>query len=168
MTKTLSLMAALVACHPTPTRQTLPSVRIAAPAGMRAEYMQGARAWATLGFDVGRYAEDGTRLECYRHWYRVDGDRDCQLTIGIVIDDQLIQRTGSDAASSRDERRVSIHPSLLEAARSRELVIAIAHEVGHIVLDTPSHTAGGVMGARSEVLSRSDFELACKTIGVCR
>ena len=156
MHKTI-LLAFLVACTSESLPQ-LPAVRLVVPGEFHEDYLLGAKAWEELGFDV-ELGVPGELVECQRGWYH--GDFNCQLTIGVVVDPLLKERTGSDAASDRNARAV-----LLDDTRT-EYLIAVAHEVGHIVLDTPRHTHGGVMGGSSSVLRDVDFQLACETIGVC-
>ncbi len=141
----------------------MPWIRLVVPGEDRSEYLEGARAWESLGFNV-ELENEISRDECQRHWYT--GERACQLTIGIVVEPELIARTGSDAASRRDERAVFLDDAIL--AKRTQLLIAVAHEIGHIVLDTREHTRGGVMGGATWTLRDADFELACRTISVCR
>lgn len=137
----------------------LPSVRLVAPQGDRPEYHEGCEAWADLGF---RFREP-PRVECARRWYDADpAQADCTITIGVVIEPGLIERTGSDAAADRQARTVLLDD------QNHDVVLSLAHECGHILLDTPRHTQGGVMGGASYELRDVDYELACATIGVCR
>jgi hypothetical protein len=138
-------------------RAELPSVRLVAPAGDRPEYHDGCEAWAELGFRF----RDPPRVECGRRWYD-DAQTDCTITIGIVVQPDLIERTGSDAAAQRDFRTVYLDDD------NHDVVLSVAHECGHILLDTPRHTQGGVMGGASRDLTGVDYELACETIGVCQ
>ncbi|MGE0402909.1 MAG: hypothetical protein AB7T06_39755 [Kofleriaceae bacterium] len=129
-----------------------------------AEYVDGARTWEPLGFTVeadelGAVAED----ECPRRWYAT-GEYDCTLTVGVKRDPQLLSREGTLASSNRAARSIAINTSVVA---SYDLVLAMAHEVGHIVLDTSEHTVGGVMGGSSTVLEAVDYELACRAIGAC-
>lgn len=122
---------------------------------------EGASAWAELGF---RFDGEVTP-ECARRWYDEPRELECTITIGFVRDPLLRERVGTNAMSNRDTRTVTLDAELVDTF---ELLIAGAHEVGHIVLDTPTHTAGGVMGGADWRLHDVDRELACETIGVCR
>ncbi len=122
-------------------------------------YGDGASAWIPLGFDV---VERSNLPECERRWYET-GDTDCVITIGIRRDPMLRDREGTNALSNRADRSVTIDASL----SGYDLIVAVAHEVGHIVLDTPEHTRGGVMGGSSAQLEAVDYELACRTIRIC-
>lgn len=117
--------------------------------------LEGARAWEPLGFDVA--LEESGLPECGLGWY-VYGETDCEITIGVV-------RTPvpTRARSYRDQRRVELDPSLNERATR----FAMAHEVGHILLDTPKHTVGGIMGGSTYWLTAVDRALACETIHIC-
>lgn len=158
---TAVVLAVAYSCREPAPIAELPSVRLVADP-VRDEHLTGARAWEPLGFVVS-LEESGLR-ECQRRWYASDREDafDCQITIGIVIESGLIERTGSDAAASREMRAVYLDDDV------RWLGGAVAHEVGHILLDTPLHTRGGVMGGASGELRDVDYELACETIGVCR
>lgn len=125
------------------------------------ELADGARAWRELGF---RFDGAGAR-ECFRRWYDEPRELECNITIGFVRDPLLRERMGADAMSNRDTRTVTVDADVTD---SFELLIAGAHEVGHIVLDTPDHTVGGVMGGADWSLHDVDRELACSTIGVCQ
>lgn len=144
----------------------LPTIRVVRWPGqpLLAEYGDGARAWEPLGFTVeadelGAVAED----ECPRRWYE-SGEYDCTITVGVFRDPQLLARHGTLASSDRAARSIAIDTSVVG---SYDLVLAMAHETGHIVLDTPEHTQGGVMGGSSTVLEAVDYELACRAIGIC-
>lgn len=45
------------------------------------------------------------------------------------------------------------------------LAVTVAHEVGHVVLDTGEHTSCGIMGGRDVLACDEDLELACRTAG---
>ena len=124
------------------------------------EYSDGASVWRPLGF---RITTAPSRPECVRDWY-VQGDYDCTITIGVQRDPLLRERAGTNALSNRAERSIVIDSELTNAY---DLTLAMAHEVGHIVLDTAEHTSGGVMGGASAVLTSVDYEFACRAIGVC-
>ena len=153
----LALLAlALAGCSV--DRPAAPYVRLVADA--TADDVASASTWMPIGFD---FSLDESGLdECAQRWY-VDGVTDCQITIGIVHVPQLRERTGTNARTNRADRRVEIDSSLVGFS----LAVAVAHEVGHVVLDTAEHTRGGVMGGADVVLSTDDRALACRAIGIC-
>lgn len=105
--------------------------------------------WEPLGFSFG----DPGLGECGRGWYEFD-QTDCQITIGVVR-----APSANRAQADRFHRIVTIDPSVID------LEIPIAHEVGHILLDTAEHTQGGIMGGATAEMGAVDFELACRSIG---
>lgn len=174
-TKLTLILATLAACADPPHADN-PVVVLVHDGEPRPEYLDGARAWEPLGYRFHLASDEEVVLsggqlapECGRQWYD-RGCRDCQLTIGIVVDPLLLERLGSDAAADREARAVLLDDRLLESdteAASRYLQIAVAHEVGHIVLDTPLHTDGGIMGGASAEMREVDYQLACDTINTC-
>lgn len=149
------------ACSPVPRTTTHRTLHLVIVGGASADvYLKGARAWEALDF-VASFADSG-HTECARHWY--EDSPTCQLTIGIVRDPTLRQREGTTALSDRDARTIRIDSSVTEFFA---LLIAVAHEVGHIVLDTPLHTQGGIMGGSAFTMTDVDRQLACTTVHVC-
>lgn len=126
------------------------------------EWLHGARAWQPLGFEIRH--EPSPLPECDRRWY--EDTVDCQIIVRFVLEPHLIEHTGSDGAANRGLRRVYVDDSVLAQTSEYQLILA-AHEVGHILLDTPRHTAGGIMGASSSSMQDVDYDLACEAIGVC-
>lgn len=118
-------------------------------------------AWEPLGFDVS--ADDTGTRECDLHWHAGD-PIDCQITIGVIRPPDLIEREDKLAESNRDQRIVWIDARLVSP---RYLSIASAHEAGHVLLDTPRHTEGGIMGGFDDVMHDVDRALACETVGLC-
>ena len=173
--RTIILFAFLFAACADAPRPDVPLVRLVtvksdpahSPAESRPEHIAGALAWHELGFDV--ELEDGTYplTECQRRWYASSAAdaRECQLTVGVILVDFLIERRGTSALSNRDERWIAIDTRLT----GYELEIAVAHEVGHIVLDAPNedHTPTGIMSGRTARMSDDDRDLACRNIGIC-
>lgn len=123
-------------------------------------YQQGAGVWSELGLEIG--FRDRGLPECPQHW--VDVLR-CQITIGIVRVDGLREVSGTNARADRRVRRIEIDT---DVTAELELRASVAHEVGHVVLDTARHTADGVMGGADWMLHDVDRRLACETIGICR
>lgn len=157
----LAAAIALAGCpKPVPTRQAHAIRLVIVGDETRPIYVEAARAWRELGLDVGY--EDPGMPECPQRWPSVAR---CQITIGIVRAAGVRQEEGSDAAANRRERRIRIDTTVTDPLKLRARV---AHEVGHIVLDTPRHTVGGVMGGADWVLHDVDRQLACETIKICR
>lgn len=170
----LIALLSIAACADAP-RPDAPLVRLVVvnsdpgrtPAEPRAEHIDGALAWSPLGFDV--ELEDGTYplTECQRRWYASASSdaRACQLTIGVVLVDYLIERRGTSALANRDERWIAVDTRLT----GYELTIAVAHEIGHVVLDAPNedHTPTGIMSGTTARMSDDDRDLACRNIRIC-
>jgi len=142
-----------------------PRVRLVVADGspVLSEYEEAPQAWSVLGFDIA--LDDGTtERECPRRWYEM-ADVDCQITITIVRG-YVLERYGSNAVSDLGLRGVFIDFRLTEYA---DLMSAMAHEVGHILLDTSRHTRGGIMGGQGWRMFAPwpDKQLACETIHIC-
>lgn len=159
-------LALLVSCA---TTEPTPRVRIAVVdaygyAEPLPEYLEGARAWEPLGFEV-TFGARGVESECPRRWY--DGaDVDCQITIELVRKPRLVETDGTLALSDIARRGIAIDPRVTDRDA---LLTAVAHEVGHILLDTSMHTTGGIMGGQGWQMFAPwpDLQLACMTIGRC-
>lgn len=160
----------LAACVDNAPLEPAPLVRLVVvdddyePAPAKAEYLDGARAWEPLGFTV--EIEDGTfpRGECPRRWY-AERVTDCQITIGVVVTDGLVESRGTDAYSNRTDRATYIDARLV----GENLQRAVAHEVGHILLDASNadHTRTGIMAGHTTEMSDDDRDLACRNINIC-
>lgn len=114
------------------------------------------RGWEPLGFVF----EDAGLGECGITWYS-HGETDCQITIGIVSVPMLRERTGTNARTFRDQRRVEIDSRL----EGEPLLFAVSHEVGHVILDTSKHTPTGIMSGGATEMTEDDWRLACESIG---
>lgn len=123
-------------------------------------YVSATEAWSPLGFDV---SLNSTLSECGHSWY-VFGEVDCEITIGIKRDPLLRERRGTDALTNRSMHIITIDADLVEP---NALAIAMAHEAGHVLLDTAEHTQGGIMGGASSTMTAVDRELACRAISIC-
>lgn len=121
--------------------------------------MTAANAWRPLGFAAS--LEDPKLPECGRRWYADAAALPCKITIFVLVDPTLLAVAHVGAQSDRTSRTVWIDAST-DPYRAR---YALAHEVGHIVLDTPKHTLGGVMGGSTYWLMPVDYALACESIG---
>lgn len=151
----LVLVVFLVGCLE--QRPAAPAVQLITD---RAEDVAGVDAWAPLGFDVA--LEDSGLPECGYDWYDA-GELECQITIGVRHVELLRERAGTNARSFRDQRLIEVDARLDNFG----LLYALSHESGHILLDTKTHTAGGIMGGATYVLTPVDRELACETIHIC-
>lgn len=123
-------------------------------------YLNSAEGWCPLGFDFG--TEPSGMPTCDRHWYE-NGATDCEITVYLFRVPQLATNAGTQALTDPDTRTISIDSSL----DGWKLAVATAHEVGHIVLDTPTHTQGGIMGGDDDRMWDVDKRLACQTIHIC-
>jgi hypothetical protein len=171
--KSLACLLALAACAEEPAHDRQPVVVIYHDGAARPEYLAGASAWEPLGFEfvLGSDVPMGERLapECGRQWFQ-EGCHDCQITLSFIIDPLLYERSGYDAAAVRDSRAAYFDEMLLTSdtpAASSYLKVAVAHEVGHLILDTAEHTEGGIMGGAVAAMRDVDYALACRAIGVC-
>lgn len=157
----LAFVAVLSGCA-VDVRPDAPDVQLVTWPGqpMLVGYASGAEVWSPLGFDV---TQDSEQLECPRRWYADPRVTDCVITIGVKREPMLIERMGTSAYANRDERYIVID----ERLAGYDLIVAVAHEIGHVVLDSPEHTRGGVMGGSSAKLEAVDYDLACRAIGLC-
>ncbi len=132
---------------------------------LMSQYADAGAVWSPLGFDtvLTTADEDMGLVECNMFWYQ-QGQTDCQIRIMIERSPIVLERMGTAAFTKRAERHVFIDTSV---TNSYDLVVATAHEIGHIILNTDLHTNGGVMGGSSSELLTVDFDLACRTINVC-
>lgn len=155
----LWVVALTVSCRPIrPTPPPAPHVRIVVD-GERLDVYRNS-AWAPLGFTVS--FEDVYLPECPRFWYAMH-ETNCQITVYLLRDQRLLELAGTEALAERAERVIRIDA----AVAGDRLKISVAHELGHILLDTKEHTAGGIMGGATWVMRPVDYELACRTIGIC-
>ena len=91
-------------------------------------------------------------------------------TLGIFRDDSApnpiyVERVPdgaipADGTANRANRLVRVKNSL----KGIRLLVVLAHEVGHVVLDTANHTFGcGIMGGSDTFPCDEDIVLACTT-----
>lgn len=157
---TLSLA---VACRPSgpiaPRRAPVVVLGSGDGAPIAAAFVAGARAWVAIGFTV--TTADLELEACPRFWPSLHA-YDCAIHIRVYAVDGLVESAGSEGIADRATRTITYD-------RGSARVSAIgAHEVGHIVLDTPRHTQGGVMGGAASVLRDQDRTLACEVARLCR
>jgi len=160
--KTVILIAlVLTACAA--DRPSAPVVRFVLEASDTTDpaiYLDAASGWNPLGFD---FTTEPTGLpSCNAHWFD-EGQTDCEITIYLFRVPTLIESAGTAALSDRAARTINIDSSVT----GFELSIATAHETGHIVLDTATHTAGGIMGGADDRMWPVDATLACQAIHIC-
>lgn len=163
----LAAILALAGCGACVSPPELPHVRVVGavpssdprvfgPSGepVDPEVLRGVRAWEAIGFDVS--SSDPGLDECPHGWV-VGDELGCQFTVGVV------RSPGVSPHSLRSFRIMYIGTE----AGGASLMVSAAHEAGHILLDTASHTPTGVMSGRWGALSDDDLELACASIGAC-
>lgn len=138
-------------------------VHIIVPEGAArdSQLIDGANVWLQLGY-VASWDDSG-EPEC-----ETVGDADCQITVGVKREIGLADNYGIDGATDRKLRVITIDAQWSEW----NLLAIMAHESGHMLLDTWRHTPPGeraVMAARGAEWypQPADYTLACETIGVC-
>lgn len=155
--KTLLLLA-LVACSARPPAPVVHVVLDANDKTPSETYLNAARGWDPLGFD---FTTEATGMpECARDWFKT-GDVDCEITVYIYRVPGLVESAGT--AALNDNGTISIDAKLDGDALDN----AVAHEIGHTVLNTGTHTKGGIMGGVSDRMWDVDYKLACETINIC-
>lgn len=115
------------------------------------------RAWTPLGFRIG-----STSVPCPLGWHSGD-DPNCEIAINLTIVEGLRETHGTDALASRSDRYIAIDAHV--PGRFRQ-TLALAHEIGHVVLFTQEHARRGIMGGTDVRLSDDDRVLACRTVGL--
>jgi hypothetical protein len=86
--------------------------------------------------------------------------------ISAVLVERVAQTPkNAGGVTNRLERRIQIRADLTGFG----LWVALAHEVGHAVLDTSTHTACGIMSGQDFMPCAEDKALACRRVGLgCR
>ncbi len=140
---------------PTPPRPKTHVRMIVQGASSNADLVASCNVWGSyLGLSCGFESSD--QVECNRAW-RHEGQI-CQLTLGLRFETGLAKSIGHRAESDRDLRLARFDASLLAGPRL-DLQIAVAHELGHLILDTAEHTTTGVMAGTDVMLSAEDRAL---------
>ncbi len=153
------VIVALSSCRPErPRPPPAPHVRIVVDGEHLGAYLS--PAWSPLGFTVS--FDDLHIAECPRFWYALH-EVNCQITVLVLRDQRLLELAHTEGMADRTGRTIRIDASVT----GDRLKISMAHELGHILLDTPTHTAGGIMGGSTWWMKPVDYELACKTIAIC-
>ena len=119
--------------------------------------IEGVSAWEPIGFYA--TADDPGLPECGRHAY--DGGDPCQITVAVFRDPRLLELAHTNGMSDRTHRTIWVDAAV-DAYATR---YTLAHEFGHILLDTATHTHGGIMGASTYWMIDVDYELACIELG---
>lgn len=154
----------LVACASARPQGPTAIVRFYAPEEWtsedRAHIADGLSAWRDLGFET--LVEAASDLpRCPDDWFRV-GRVDCVLVIDVRREAGLMTRYRARGQADRVTDTVFVD----ELLAGEELAHVLAHEVGHVILNTPKHTTYGVMdsGGWLRRLTAKDRALACEAI----
>lgn len=159
------LLVLLLACTPPPKGPTA-ILRFVDPtvwsAKDRHDVLAGGIEWQRLGFKV--QLEGTTTLpRCPNLWYKQTPQlTSCAIEIGVVRERGLMLNYQAMGQADRVTDTIRVDSSLINF----DLMHVIAHEVGHILMNTGEHTLDGVMvsGGWKWWLSDADKALACKTI----
>lgn len=124
------------------------------------EIAEDAEVWEQIGFDV--VTDDpGQQPVCAQRWYDYEWDG-CEIRVRIKAASQL-----DDGAVGRALRGLG-EIWILDTTQRPGLVLA--HELGHIVLNTGEHVDEGLMSATTVSitfeLTDEDLALACKAAGI--
>lgn len=157
-----ALVMSLFACVPSERQPTIVVLFADADAwtpDATSAAIGGAATWSQLGFG---YSDHETpQPECSLSWPSTsDG---CAITVGVVRDPNLRSQYGVDGTADR-----AINVVTVDARHAGfNLTALVAHEIGHIILNTRHHVTDGVMSARSYRwnLTDDDRALACATVG---
>lgn len=120
-------------------------------------YLTAARAWEALGFTVDTQTDGSPPCAASR-------GAGCEVQIYLARPDDLIATRGVSALSLIDEHQVAIDASVVGG----QLRIAVAHEVGHVLLFTREHAQGlAIMAGTWSEVTDGDRELACRVASIC-
>jgi len=78
----------------------------------------------------------------------------------ILVERVATIENNAAGVTNRLERRISVRADL----RGFNLWVTLAHEVGHGVLDTSTHTSCGIMGGKDLIPCAEDKALACRRV----
>lgn len=138
-----------------------PYVTFAPKDGPLPEYDDAIDIWSSLGF---RAAPPEGTPPCEHNWYDID---QTECTIRVSLERGDLSYFGIWGFTIREEGLVMIHSKLV----GDELTFAVAHELGHVLLDSGEHLMGDERGIMSGVttlrLSDDDRALACRVRGFC-
>jgi hypothetical protein len=163
--KLLVFIASLVGCASQPKGPTA-ILRFYDPAAWSAKDKRdveaGVIAWQSVGF-VGGIELKTNLPRCPNDWYKRSPQvTECVIEIGVIRERGLM--VNHQVMGQADRVTDTIHVDSL--LFNFDLIHVIAHEVGHILMNTSKHTAKGVMlsGGWEWWLSVEDKALACETI----
>lgn len=154
-----TIIGAIAACPPAkPGASSKVNVRLVLR-GVPADAANvGFRTWSSeLGLGV---APDARRRECDRPWWKTP--EPCEVSIVITAEKGLREQIGHDGDTNLELRAIRIDTRVL--ANRTLLWTVIAHELGHVFLNTSEHTADGVMGSKDWVLHDGDRALIQRTV----
>lgn len=163
------VLALLVACYHTNAGPKV-VLKFAGtwPDADRQSTSDGANAWVRLGY-IETQTDDPSLPECPPFWYRTK-TTNCKLT---VVLQKIVNLSGEfngtvDGMADQGSRSIFIDSKWNGWA----MVAIMAHEFGHILLDTPKHLVKGQIGIMvpagdSWIPTQADYDLACSTIGIC-
>lgn len=146
MRRLLIPLVLVAGCAEAPPENAYLHLDISTRAGDHEHYLTAARTWEALGFEVGDV--DANLPTCEPH----ERAARCQLTVTLDLAPYLSQTDG--LAIIIDSREP-------DPGRVR---IAIAHEAGHVLLDTGDHAPGGqlaVMAGTWSEVTDVDRVFAC-------
>jgi hypothetical protein len=153
----------LVACASAPRGPTA-IVRFDAPEEWsredRAHIADGIEAWRDLGFEP--LVEQESKLPRCPNLWAASGRVDCVIVIGLRREPDMMTRYQARGMADRVTDTVLVDVTLY----GKELAHVIAHETGHILLNTARHVGYGVMDSVGWLrrLSAQDRQLACETV----
>lgn len=87
---------------------------------------------------------------------RVLRDESPPIVVTRVPDDSI----PADGVANRGARTIAVRESLT----GFRLWVVLAHEVGHVTIDTPEHTGCGIMAGHDISPCAEDIALACTTL----
>jgi hypothetical protein len=129
----------------------------------RAQVARGLGVWRGLGFTTAVEVEPTLPL-CPNDWYkRTPQLLACSIVIALRKEPGMIATYSHYAQSDRATDVTTVDDSV----HGKKLASVIAHEAGHVLLNTSSHTTYGAMapGGDFVFLAAHDKRLACLTIG---
>lgn len=161
----LLLLAALAGC----TEPTLvnPTVELRGDAGPRA--LEASEVWEELGFRT--TLSDFGQPDCAPDWYATAWEP-CAIRVDFIDDPNQTEEWGTIGQAAPALRRIWIDALIAwDPDKDATYRMVVAHELGHILLDTANHLPpelDGLMGGGNDgQLSDADRDWACERIGAC-
>ncbi len=159
------LLVLLLACRTAP-QGPYAVVRLYDPSAWTQQDLKDVEAgvvtWQGMGF-IPRLENEPKAPLCPNDWYkRRPQVTNCMIRVGIVRQQGLMASDGAMGNADRVTDTIRVDASL----KRFDLIHVVAHELGHVLMNTIEHTSKGVMlsGGWEWVLSAQDKALACKTI----